>query len=209
MWIKICGMTSEQAVAAALSQRVDAIGFVFAPSVRQLEPSRAAQLAAPARGLVSCVAVTLHPTQALIDHILRVLDPDALQTDIEDLEGLRLPSSLALLPVMRAFATPGAAASVRLPARVLFEGMRSGSGTPGDWQQATRLAGATELILAGGLNVHNIAAAIGTVGPFGVDVSSGVEMTPGHKSPQKIAEFVQAARAAFAGMQHEFNRNRQ
>ena len=78
----------------------------------------------------------------------------------------------------------------------------------GDWLVATRLAAASELILAGGLNAHNVAEAIGTVRPFGVDVSSGVELTPGHKSPQKIAEFVQAARAAFAGMQHEFNRNR-
>ena len=101
MWIKICGMTSEEAVAAALSQRVDAIGFVFAASVRQLEPARAAQLAAPARGRVRCIAVTMHPTQAQIDQILQVLNPDALQTDIGDLDGLRLPASLPLLPVLR------------------------------------------------------------------------------------------------------------
>jgi len=208
MWIKICGMTSEAAVAEALNQRVDAIGFVLAPSVRQLEPMRAAQLAAPARGRASCVAVSLHPTQALIDQILSVLKPDVLQTDIGDLEGLRLPASLALLPVVRGVASPGAATPAALPSRLLFEGLRSGSGTTGDWHEATRLAAATELILAGGLNVHNIAEAIATVRPFGVDVSSGVELTPGHKSPQKIAEFVQAARAAFAGMQHEFNRNR-
>lgn len=201
MWIKICGMTSEAAVAEALNQRVDAIGFVFAPSVRQLEPMRAAQLAAPARGRASCVAVTLHPTQALIDQILSVLKPDVLQTDIGDLEGLRLPASLALLPVVRG-------EPVSLPSRLLFEGARSGSGATGDWLVATRLAAASELILAGGLNAHNVAEAIGTVRPFGVDVSSGVELTPGHKSPQKIAEFVQAACAAFAGMQHEFNRNR-
>jgi phosphoribosylanthranilate isomerase len=193
MWIKICGMTSEEAVATALSQRVDAIGFVFAPSVRQLQPQRAAQLAAPARGRTSCIAVTLHPTQALIDQILRVLDPDALQTDIEDLERLRLPSSLRLLPVVRGAVTLRGA----MPPRLLFEGARSGSGTASDWEQAARLAGATELILAGGLSVHNIASAIGTVRPFGVDVSSGVEAAPGQKSPQKIVEFVQAARAAF------------
>jgi phosphoribosylanthranilate isomerase len=207
MWIKICGMTNEQAVAAALAARVDAIGFVFAASVRQLEPARAAQLAAPARGRVSCVAVTLHPTQALIDQILRVFDPDVLQSDIGDLAGLRLPSSLALLPVVRGTAGLAAAPGTGLPTRVLFEGVRSGSGTTGDWSEATRLAAATELILAGGLHAGNVAAAIGTVHPFGVDVSSGVELTPGHKSPQKIAEFVQAARAAIAGKQHEFKRN--
>jgi phosphoribosylanthranilate isomerase len=206
MWIKICGMTSEAAVAEALSQRVDAIGFVLAPSVRQLEPARAAQLAAPARGRARCVAVTLHPTQTLIDQILSVLKPDVLQTDLGDLAALRLPASLTLLPVVRG--APAATAAAALPARMLFEGARSGSGTTSDWSEATRLAAATELVLAGGLSALNVAEAIATVRPFGVDVSSGVELTPGHKSPQKIAEFVQAARAAFAGMQHEFNRNR-
>jgi phosphoribosylanthranilate isomerase len=208
MWIKICGMTSEQAVEAALSQRVDAIGFVFAPSVRRLEPLRAAQLAAPARAQALRVAVTLHPTQALLDQILREFDPDMLQTDSEDLQRLRLPSSLGLLPVVRSVAAPGALAPGALPPRILFEGARSGSGAACDWEQAVRLSGATELILAGGLNVDNVASAIAMVRPFGVDVSSGVESAPGHKSPQKIVQFVQAARAAFAGMEHEFNRNR-
>ena len=227
MWIKICGMTSEQAVEAALGQGVDALGFVFAPSVRRLEPLRAAQLAAPARTRALRVAVTLHPTQALLDQILREFDPDVLQTDHEDLQRLRLPSSLALLPVVRGAAAPdvamrdapmpgagpgaaapGAAAPGALPPRRVFDGARSGSGAACDWEQAVRLACATELILAGGLNVDNVAAAIAAVWPFGVDVSSGVESAPGHKSPQKIVQFVQAARAAFAGMEHEFNRNR-
>jgi phosphoribosylanthranilate isomerase len=53
MWLKICGITSEEAVDAALAARVDAIGFVFAPSVRRVEPAQAAQLAAPARGRVA------------------------------------------------------------------------------------------------------------------------------------------------------------
>jgi phosphoribosylanthranilate isomerase len=216
MWIKICGMTSEEAVAAALSARVDAIGFVFAPSVRALEPWRAAQLAAPARGRVSCIAVTLHPQQQLVDQILTAFAPDALQGDLADLQRLRLPSSLALLPVLRAgAATPGAAtpdatardtlAPAPLPPRVLFEGSHSGRGVVADWQQAARLARSTQLVLAGGLGVHNIAAAIGAVRPFGVDVSSGVESTPGNKSPQKISEFVQAARAAYAGTNHDLN----
>jgi phosphoribosylanthranilate isomerase len=202
MWIKICGMTSEESVAAALEQRVDAIGFVFAASVRRLQPQRAAQLAAPARGRTRCVAVTLHPQQQLIDQILSVFKPDMLQTDLEDLAALRLPSSLALLPVVRATAHAAA-----LPPRLLFEGPRSGSGTASDWTQAARLAGVSELILAGGLSADNVAAAIAAVRPFGVDTSSGVELVPGHKSPQKIAEFVQAARAAFRDG-HESNRNR-
>jgi phosphoribosylanthranilate isomerase len=105
------------------------------------------------------------------------------------------------LPVLRA-ALPGP-----LPPRLLFEGQRSGSGAAADWGQAMLLAGATQLILAGGLDAANVASAIRAVRPFGVDVSSGVESAPGHKSPQRIAEFVQAARAAFAEIDHESNRN--
>jgi phosphoribosylanthranilate isomerase len=209
MWIKICGMTSEQAVATAVGERVDAIGFVFAPSVRQLEPSRAAQLAVPARGRVQCVAVTLHPTQALIERILREFDPDVLQTDLEDLVRLRLPSRLSVLPVIRAGATtpdtsPSGAWPRALPHRLLFEGPRSGTGLESDWGQAAVLATCTQLVLAGGLSADNVGAAIAAVRPFGVDVSSGVEATPGQKDPRRIEAFVQAARAAFAGVEHEY-----
>src|ERR1700722_903845 len=105
MWIKVCGMTSEQAVETALHERADAIGFVFAPSVRQLEPTRAAQLAQRVRGRIVCVAVTMHPSQAAIDQILREFSPDMLQTDLSDIAQLRLPAQLALLPVVRAGAS--------------------------------------------------------------------------------------------------------
>jgi phosphoribosylanthranilate isomerase len=201
MWIKICGMTSAQAVETALAERADAIGFVFAPSVRQLEPMQAAQLAAKARGRILCVAVTLHPSQAAIDQILREFNPDVLQTDLADLARLRVPAQLDLLPVLRA----GAALPEAVPPRILFEGPRSGSGLANDWTQATPLARRTQLILAGGLTPHNVAGAIAAVQPFGVDVSSGVESTPGQKDPRKIIEFIQAARAAFAGVTHEAN----
>jgi phosphoribosylanthranilate isomerase len=203
MWIKICGMTSAQAVETALAERADAIGFVFAPSVRQLEPTRAAQLALPARGRTLCVAVTLHPSQAAIDQILRDFNPDVLQSDLADLAQLRLPSQLAVLPVLRAGASLPAAGAV--PPRLLFEGPRSGTGTATDWQQAGVLARRMQLILAGGLTPHNVAAAIAAVQPFGVDVSSGVESAPGQKDPRKIVEFILAARAAFAGVTHESN----
>jgi len=196
-------MTSAQAVETALQQRADAIGFVFAPSVRRLEPAQASQLAAPARGRILCVAVTLHPSQAAIDQILREFDPDVLQTDLADIGQLRLPSQLPVLPVLRAGA--GASLPAAPPPRLLFEGPRSGTGTATDWNQAGSLARRTQLILAGGLTPQNVAAAIAAVQPFGVDVSSGVESTPGQKDPRKIVEFIQAARAAFAGVTHETN----
>ena len=85
MWIKICGMTTPEAVAAALAAGVDAIGFVFADSPRQLTLEDAVSLAAPARGRVRCIAVTRHPSQRYLDDILAAFRPDVLQADAEDL----------------------------------------------------------------------------------------------------------------------------
>ncbi len=192
MWIKICGMTTPEAVAAAVDAGVDAIGFVFADSVRQVSAEAAAKLAAPARGRVRCVAVTRHPSQFALDDILSVFRPDVLQTDAADLQMLRLPQELERLPVLR-----GSQHGDRFAARVLFEGLASGSGMPCDWVSAGQVARRTELVLAGGLNADNVASAIAAVQPFGVDVSSGVEQRPGIKSPAEIARFVAAARAEF------------
>jgi phosphoribosylanthranilate isomerase len=192
MWIKICGMTDAAAVTAALEARADAIGFVFAPSVRQLNVAEAATLAAAARGRVALVAVALHPSQDQIDQVLAVLKPDLLQADLADFERLRLPAQLGTLAVVRGRTSQ----DQKLPLRLLFEGARSGSGEVSDWSAAASLARSHELILAGGLNPQNVAAAIDAVAPFGVDVSSGVESAPGRKSVQKIAEFVAAARVA-------------
>jgi phosphoribosylanthranilate isomerase len=200
MWIKICGLTGAEAVAAALAVRVDALGFVFTESLRRVTPAQAVVLAHPARSRAACVAVTRHPTQALIDEVLEVFRPDLLQGDAAELEQLRLPATLERLPVLRAAA--GAARS--LPRRLLFEGAVSGSGTLADWQAAQAIARRTQLVLAGGLTPANVAAAIGAVRPFGVDVSSGVEAAPGHKSPALIASFVAGARlAAASGDQSE------
>jgi phosphoribosylanthranilate isomerase len=201
MWLKICGMTDPDAVAAALAAGVDAIGFVFAPSVRQLQPLQAARLAAAARDRVALVAVTLHPQQQLIDQIIREFKPDALQADLSDFDGLRLPDTLARLPVLRAAVGAGGAQ----PDRFLYEGARSGSGVAADWETAAGLARTGELILAGGLNAHNVAAAIRAVRPYGLDVSSGVESAPGRKSAHRIAEFVEAARAANEGVANDAN----
>ncbi len=194
MWIKICGITTPEAIEAALAARVDAVGFVFAPSPRRVTPAEAARLARPARGRVRCVAVTRNPSQQLLDEILAELDPDIWQSDLEDLMTLRTPQALTVLPVLRA----GSAHPEPLPCRLLYEGPSSGTGVRCDWSSARAVAGRTELVLAGGLTAPSVAAAIEAVDPFGVDVSSGVEERPGLKSPKKILEFAAAARAAFA-----------
>jgi phosphoribosylanthranilate isomerase len=198
MWLKICGMTTPEAVAATLDARADAMGFVFAQSVRKVTPQIAAGLAVPARGRLRLVAVTRHPSQEAVDEILRVFRPDVLQTDVADLSALRLPADLEVLPVLRGLQDMSADSGRRansLP-RILFEGQISGSGTTCDWDGAREVARRTELILAGGLNAGNVARAVAEVHPFGVDVSSGVEERPGLKSPAEIARFVAAARAA-------------
>jgi phosphoribosylanthranilate isomerase len=122
-----------------------------------------------------------------------------LQTDTEDLRMLRLPKQLELLPVLRGWE----AQQGKLPARLLFEGPTSGSGTPCDWSTAQRVARRTQLVLAGGLDGCNVATAIGAVRPFGVDVSSGVEERPGVKSPGEMLRFAAAARGAFEIIQQE------
>jgi phosphoribosylanthranilate isomerase len=191
VWIKICGLTNAESVSTALALGVDAVGFVFAASPRELAPHAAALLARPARGRLACVAVMRHPTQQQVDEVLDAFRPDLLQSDATDFERLQLPVQLARLPVLRA-APPADAA---LPGRLLFEGAHSGSGTRADWTAARSLAARTELVLAGGLEAGNVGAAIAQVQPFGVDVSSGVEERPGRKSPAAMEKFVSAVRA--------------
>ena len=170
--------------------RVDAIGFVFAPSKRQVTAQRAAQLCAGVPASIARVAVMQHPTQAQLDEVLAIFRPDILQIDIEDLAALTHDASLRIHPVVRA----GRALPQSLPARILFEGPVSGTGMTADWTQGAELARKTELILAGGLNAENVSEAVRFVNPFGVDVSSGVESSPGIKDPALVMRFASAAR---------------
>ena len=194
MFVKLCGMNSEAAVSAALEAGADALGFVLAPSVRRVSPTEARRLAAPARGRVCCVAVMLHPTAAEVGEVMQDFVPDALQTDLADEAMLSLEAIRIWWPVLRS----GLALPTLLPRRVLFEGPVSGVGEAADWTMARSLASTTQLILAGGLHSGNVATAIRAVQPFGVDVSSGIESSPGRKCATRIHEFVRAARAAAA-----------
>jgi len=183
-------MTSESAIVAAVECGVDAIGFVFAPSSRQLTPQRAATLSAAVPPELVRVAVTQHPDQKLVDEICRWLEPDWFQTDVEDLADLEVPEDVRALPVLRA----GQVVPAQLASRVVFEGPESGRGTVSDWSAAADLSRSVEVILAGGLNASNVLQAIARVRPFGVDVSSGVESAPGVKDARRMAEFVTAVR---------------
>jgi phosphoribosylanthranilate isomerase len=193
IWVKICGLTTREAVEAAVAAGADAVGFVFAPSKRQVTAAQATQLAQGVPRTIPRVAVMLHPTQRQLDEACSEFRPDVLQTDIEDLATLRLPLGLKVMPVVRS-STAGPALAGH--PRILFEGPVSGVGHTSDWHAAAQLARTTQLVLAGGLNATNVADAIAAVRPFGVDVSSGVEASPGVKDPAKIPDFVRRARAA-------------
>ncbi len=193
MFVKICGLTTPAAVAAAVDGGADAVGFVFAESVRRTQPEIARSLCEPVPEDVVRVAVMRHPSAAEWQAVREVFEPDWLQTDVADLASLDLGDTCAALPVYR---NAELVDEQQWPSPLLFEGLSSGSGRTADWQRAAAIAARTELILAGGLNAANVADAIAAVRPWGVDVSSGVESSPGQKDPDKIAEFIARVRAA-------------
>lgn len=189
--IKICGMTDVNAVHAAVDAGADAVGFVFAPSVRRVTPQQANEMTAQVPGHVRKVAVMLHPSSEEWQRVLEEFTPDVLQTDAGDFANLKVADGIERWPVLR----EGAIDSVdALPDTYLYEGRASGAGTTVDWQFAATLARHGRMILAGGLSAANVGRAIHDVRPFGVDVSSAVESQPGQKDIAKITAFIDAAR---------------
>jgi phosphoribosylanthranilate isomerase len=193
MFVKICGLTHAADVAAALEAGADALGFVFAPSPREVTAEAAVALCAGVPASVVRVAVLHHPSAATWNTVRDYFAPDWIQTDAEDLAALSLPEGCRALPVYR---TGRKARARDLPSRMLLEGAAGGRGAAADWEEAAELARGRELILAGGLNATNVQSAVARVRPWGVDVSSGVERSPGRKDPELIRDFITHARAA-------------
>jgi len=191
--VKICGLRTESDVNVAVAAGADAVGFVFAKSVRRVTPQEAAAAAASLRSDVRKVAVMRHPSNDEWQEVLLAFRPDVLQTDIEDFESLLVPDTVQCLPVIREGST---ALAADLPDVFLYEGGNSGQGETVDWDKAAEVASRGKLVLAGGLNAANLGDAVAIVRPFGVDVSSAVESEPGVKSATLIREFIDAARAA-------------
>jgi phosphoribosylanthranilate isomerase len=192
MFVKICGINSAEAAEAAVAAGADALGFVFAPSPREVTPDQAKALCANVPAHVMRVAVMRHPHKEQWERVVEIFEPNWLQTDAEDFRWIKLPASCAALPVFRETNAP---ADSDLPDRLLYEGTHSGSGRVADWDEAAGLARVAEVILAGGLTDDNVGDAIRFVRPWGVDVSSGVERTRGEKDSGLIREFVARVRA--------------
>jgi len=191
--VKICGLRDMIAVTVAVDAGADAIGFVFADSVRRVSARHAAAISARVPRRIKRVAVMLHPTNDEWQKVRTSFQPDVLQTDLADFDYLEVPEGIEKWPVMREGTMP---AGDQLPEIFVYESKASGSGQIVDWQLAAQLAKRGKMILAGGLNIANVPEAIREVAPFGVDVSSGVESAPGKKESTKIQAFINAVRAA-------------
>lgn len=198
MFVKICGLSSEEHVQAAVAAGADAVGFVFADSVRKVEPAHAAAISKAVPATVKKVAVMLHPSNDEWRAVLSDFAPDVLQTDVEDFAGLDVTAGIECWPVLRAGnrVTDTFRVGLRVADTYLYEGARSGRGETVDWSSAAEVARGGNMILAGGLSPLNVAEAIAVVRPFGVDVSSGVEVAPGQKDSGLIRAFISAAKAA-------------
>ncbi len=191
VFVKICGLSDQQHVQAAVAAGADALGFVFAESVRKVTPGQARTITADVPQHIKRVAVMLHPANDEWLEVLKIFEPDVLQTDSVDFDSLDVPYSVERWPVFR---EGGARPDV--DGTFVFEGPKSGQGETVDWSAAAGLAANGDMILAGGLDVGNVAEAIATVRPWGVDVSSGVESSPGKKDLTLINQFISAVRAA-------------
>jgi phosphoribosylanthranilate isomerase len=204
MIAKVCGMTRLTDALHAVKHGATALGFVFWPrSPRYIEPWRAAAIIKELPGTVTPVGVFVNQA---IDDIQRIVVTTGI-TAIQ-LHGDEPAAYAGALgwPVWRAVALQDAGDT--LPAwprttTILLDAhdsiRRGGTGRTIDWQAAARLAATRRVILAGGLTPENVQAAIATVRPEGVDVSSGVEQSPGVKDFDKVARFLERARVAFNG----------
>jgi phosphoribosylanthranilate isomerase len=191
VFVKVCGLREKQHVADAVEAGAGAVGFVFAESRRKITPGIARSISDIVPRHVKRVAVMMHPTEDDWLAVLEQFEPDVLQTDVEDLDGLDIPAHVECWPVYREGKTrPDTIATY------VYEGLKSGQGETVDWSAAAALARRGRMVLAGGLGPDNVAAAIRTVRPFGVDASSALESSPGQKDSTLIREFISAANAA-------------
>jgi len=209
--IKICGLKTDTAVAAALCGGASHIGFIFFPkSPRHITASEAARLRQAASGQAKAVAVTVGADDATLDEIVTAMAPDMLQ-----LHGKETPERVAQvkarygLPVIKAFAIREAAdlAAIEpyrgLADRFLFDAkppagseLPGGNGVSFDWRVLAGLDAGCDYMLSGGLNAANVGDALRLANPPAIDISSGVESAPGVKDVALIENFFRAVRAA-------------
>ncbi|MBF0379560.1 MAG: phosphoribosylanthranilate isomerase [Magnetococcales bacterium] len=200
--IKICGFTHKDDLKIAIQAGVDAIGLVFyPPSPRSVTIEQGAQLVADLPPFVTITGLFVNASPGTISQAC-----EQCKLDIIQLHGDESPDDCLNLPrrVIKAHRIETnedfigldkyRVSGLLLDAKV--KGLYGGSGESFDWSLLSSYHAPAPLILAGGLNPDNVAEAIEQVNPYGVDVSSGVESTPGRKDASKIIRFIQEVKQA-------------
>jgi phosphoribosylanthranilate isomerase len=199
VWVKICGCTTEEDALLAVAMGADAVGFVFAPSSRQIAVDHARDIARRLPAEVLTVGVFRDEAPQRVVEMTHRAGLRAAQ-----LHGKESPDDTAWVRdrvgfVIKAFpaGSPALDGARRYGADlVLIDSHAPGSGEVFDWSLAEGAPVGRRFVLAGGLTPDNVAEAIERVRPWGVDVSSGVESSPGHKDAMKVRDFIRNARAA-------------
>jgi phosphoribosylanthranilate isomerase len=200
--VKICGITNRDDAMHAAASGADALGFVFyAASSRCVTPEQVWQIVADLPPFVTRVGLFVNEEPERIREIVSVCGLDAVQLHGDEspqdclalpcrvIKGVR-PRTAADLAPLAAFPVSALLVDAAVP------GQYGGTGHRADWALAREIVVRHRVILAGGLNPENVAAAVGEVRPYGVDVASGVESRPGRKDPQKVANFIRMAKEA-------------
>lgn len=201
--IKVCGITQVEDAMAAVAAGADAIGLVFwEPSPRSVSIKQAEIICAEIPAFISVVALTVDADASFVKQLLSRLPVDLLQfhgnETAEHCEQFCKPYMKAIrmrpgLDVVQSLADYSTACSVLLDA--YRKGIPGGTGESFVWETIPRQC-RSRIVLAGGLNASNVGAAITSIRPYAVDVSGGVESSPGIKSTNKIVEFASQVRLA-------------
>jgi len=197
--VKICGTTSEQDALLAVAMGADAVGFIFAPSPRQVSPAVVADIVKRLPPEILPVGVFRNESPARVLAIVNQTGLRGVQLHGNEsaAQTRRLMESVQF--VIKAFpaGSPAVATAESHGAdAVMLDAPNPGTGQLFDWTLADAVPRSVRLVLAGGLTPENVGEAIATVQPWGVDVVSGVESSPGHKDARKLRAFVKAAKAA-------------
>ncbi len=189
--VKICGLSSPEAVATAVKSGADFIGFVLAKSPRRVGLAQAHNLAKDLPASTQAVGVFVSPSLAELEEAIAQIPLDLVQIHGEFAEDL-IPQ--VSVPVIRAINISQEPASLSSQAaHLLFDAPLAGSGQTFDWQSLDTSQIKQPFFIAGGLTSQNVAQAIKAFEPYAVDVSSGVE-TNGHKDLRKIKVFIESVK---------------
>jgi phosphoribosylanthranilate isomerase len=199
VYVKICGITSEEDALLAIALGADAVGFVFAPSTRQVHPDLVRDIVKRLPTEVLPVGVFRNDRPEHIVEVAGRIGLHAVQlSGSEPLSEVRwIRERVRFVIEGYTAGDPALSAAANSPADVvLIDSPNPGSGRVFDWQLAEGAPGGVRLMIAGGLTPENVGEAIRRLRPWGVDVSSGVEAAPGRKDPRKLRRFIEAARGA-------------